>query len=56
MGIELLVMVLVIAVIAFVAIWLIDNIGLPNPINMIAKAIVVIILLVFLLQKTGILA
>jgi hypothetical protein len=53
MGVELLITVLVVALIVFVAFWIVDQIGFPNPINMIAKAIVGVIGLVYLLQKTG---
>ncbi len=53
MGIELLIAVLVLAVIVYVVFWLIDAIGLPHPINMVAKAIVAIFAIVYLLRQAG---
>ena len=53
MSVAILIAVLVILLVAFACFWLIDQIGLPNPINVIAKAIVAILALVFLLQKSG---
>jgi hypothetical protein len=50
-----LITVLVLALIAFVCFWLIDYTGIPYPINMIAKAIVAILVIVTLLQKSGLL-
>ena len=50
MGIEVLISVLVIFCIAAIAIYLIDWVGLPIPINKIAKVIVVLIALVSILK------
>ena len=52
---SLLLTVLVIALIVYLAFWMIDNIGLPHPFNMIAKVIVAIVGLLALFQKTGLL-
>ncbi len=52
-GLALLVTILVIFLVAYGAFWLIDMIGLPHPMNMIAKAIVAIVALVYLLQTAG---
>ena len=54
MGIALLITVLVILVVAYAVFWLIDNIGLPHPINMLAKAVVVFIAIYYILQKAGV--
>lgn len=51
--VSFLVTVLVVALVVFVCFWIIDAIGIPYPINMIGKAIVGIVAIVFLLQKTG---
>lgn len=45
--------VLVILVIAYVAIYLVDMIGLPSPMNWIARAIVALIALLYLLNHAG---
>jgi hypothetical protein len=50
---SILIAVLVIAIVVFVAFWIIDSIGIPQPINMITKAIVGIIALVAILIKSG---
>ena len=47
---ELLITVLVIFVIAFLAIYLINMVGLPDPLNWISKGIVAIIAIVALLN------
>ncbi len=52
--IDLLIWVLVIALIAFVAFWLVDHSGIPSPMNWIIKAIAALILLVALLSKLGV--
>jgi hypothetical protein len=53
MGIGILIFALVAALVAFLCIWLIDTVGLPHPINMIAKAIVVLLAVVLILDRTG---
>lgn len=50
----LLIFALVAALVAFLCIWLVDQVGLPNPINMIIMAIVVIIAIVLIAQKAGV--
>ena len=47
----LLVWLLVIALIAFVAFWLVDRSGIPSPMNWIIKAICALIVLVALLSR-----
>lgn len=54
--VSFLISVLVLAVIVFVAFWIVDATGVPYPINMIIKVIVGILALVFLLQKSGLIA
>jgi len=54
----LLLILLTVAVILLVAwggFWLVDRVGLPHPINMIAKAVIAIIALWALLERTGML-
>ena len=54
----LLVLLLAIAIIFLVAwggFWLVDKVGLPQPVNMIAKAIIAIIALVAVLERAGML-
>lgn len=52
--VSILVLLLVVAVIAFVAFWVIGQMGLPDPINLVARVIVgVILLLVLLGMFTG---
>jgi len=51
--IDLLVLILVLAVVVIVAVWLIDVMGLPHPINMVLKVIIALLALVYLLQKSG---
>ena len=51
---DLLIFALVAALVAFLCIWLVDQVGLPNPINMIIKAIVVIIAIVLIAQRAGV--
>ena len=53
MGIEILITVLIVAVIAWVAFWLIDSTGIPYPINMIGKAVVAVLALVYVLRSAG---
>lgn len=50
----LLIFVLIVALIVFVAFWIVDRIGFPDPINWIVKAIVGLIALVALLSKLGV--
>lgn len=54
--INLLLIVLVVALIAYLAFWLVERIGLPHPLDMIAKAIIAIVALVSILQQTGLLS
>jgi len=51
--IHLLILVLVILLVAFAAFWLVDKIGLPSPMNWIARAIVALIALLVLLTRAG---
>jgi hypothetical protein len=51
--IHLLIVILIIALVAYVAFWLVDKIGLPHPINWIAKAIVALVALLMLLSRAG---
>lgn len=51
--IEILLTLLVFALVVYLAVWIVDIIGLPNPMNKIAKAIIGIIALLVLLQKLG---
>ena len=55
MGIEILIFALVAALVAFLCIWLVDQVGLPHPVNMIVKAIIVILAIVMILNKSGML-
>lgn len=52
---EILIFALVAALIAFLCIYLIDQVGLPHPINMICKAIVVILAIVMIAHRAGVL-
>jgi len=52
-SIALLILALVVLVIAYVAIYLVDMIGLPSPMNWIARAIVALIALLYLLNHAG---
>jgi hypothetical protein len=52
-SIALLINVLVILLVAYAAFWLVDRIGLPSPMNWVAKAIVALIALVVLLNRAG---
>jgi len=47
---------IVLVAVCWVAFWLIDQIGIGPPINMLLKAVVAIIGLVVLLERTGVLA
>ena len=51
---DLLIFALVAALVAFVVIWLVDQVGLPSPINMIVKAIVVIIAIAAIANRAGV--
>lgn len=51
--IEMLIMILILCVIAYVAFWIVDTIGLPHPINMIVKAVIGILVLYAILQRSG---
>lgn len=51
--IHILIVVLVVLLVAFAAFWLVDKIGLPSPMNWIARAIVALIALLVLLTKAG---
>ena len=46
---------IVLVAVCWVAFWLIDQIGIGPPINMLLKAVVAIIGLVVLLERTGVL-
>lgn len=50
----LLIFVLIVALIVYVAFWIVDKIGFPSPINWIAKAIVGLVALITLLNKLGV--
>lgn len=54
--IELLILILIGALIVLVLFWVIDAIGLPHPINLVAKVLVALIFLLFLLQRSGLLS
>lgn len=49
----ILIALLICVLVVVFAFWLIDNIALPHPANMIAKAIVAIIALFYILQHLG---
>lgn len=51
--IDLLILIIILAVIVVVAVWLIDVMGLPHPINMVLKVLVGLLALLFLLQRSG---
>lgn len=51
---DLLIFALVACLIVFLCIWLVDQVGLPSPINMIIKAIVVLIAIVMIAQRAGV--
>jgi hypothetical protein len=51
--IHLLIVVLVILLVAFAAFWLVDRVGLPSPMNWIARAIVALVALLVLLSRAG---
>ncbi len=52
----MLITVAVILLIAYGCFWLVDSMGLPHPVNMIAKVVVGLLALYAILQKTGLLA
>ncbi len=54
MTFALLFTVLIVLLIAFAVFWLIDQIGLPSPINMIAKAVVALGAIGYILQQLGV--
>ena len=45
---------LVVALVAVILIWLVDQVGLPAPINMVVKAIIVLIAIVAIVQQLNI--
>ena len=45
---------LVVALVAVILIWLVDQVGLPSPINMVVKAIIVLIAIVAIVQQLNI--
>lgn len=49
----LLITLLIIALVVFVAFWIVNEIGLPHPINLIVKVIVGVIALIYLLNALG---
>jgi hypothetical protein len=52
-SVHVLIAVLVILSVAFAAFWLVDKIGLPAPMNWVARAIVALIALLVLLSRAG---
>jgi hypothetical protein len=54
--ITMLLTVLLIALIVFVAFWILDQVGLPHPFGMICKIAIAVIGIAALLSKTGLLA
>lgn len=54
--ITILLWLVVLVAVCWVAFWLIDQIGIGPPINLLLKAVVAIIGLVVLLERTGVLA
>lgn len=53
---SLLITLLVICVVIWLAFWVIGQMGLPEPVGLVARVIVGIIALVLLLERTGVLA
>lgn len=49
----LLLTIAIIALVVWLGFWMVDNIGLPHPVNMIAKAVIAVIGIYALLVKTG---
>lgn len=54
--IELLLAILIAALLVWLAFWVIDATGVPHPINVIAKVVVAIIVIAYLLQRQGLLS
>lgn len=52
-AVSILILILIIVAIAWAAFWIIDQMGLPGPMPMVAKVIVGLIALLFLLTRTG---
>lgn len=52
----ILIAIAVIALVVYLGFWIVDRIGLPHPVNMIAKAIIGIIGIMALLSQTGVLS
>lgn len=50
---SILITLLIVAIVAYLAFWIIGQVGLPHPVDLIAKGIVGLILLVALLSRTG---
>ena len=50
---DILVLALVVALVAFLCIWLVDQVGLPHHINMIVMAIIVLLAVVMILNRAG---
>lgn len=48
---NILITLLIVAVLVYLCFWVVDSVGLPNPMNWIAKAIIAIIALAALLPK-----
>ncbi len=51
--VSLLVLLLIVGIIVWFGFWIVDKTGVPNPINWIAKAIIGVIALIILLQRSG---
>lgn len=50
---SLLIFALVVVLVVALCVWVVDLVGLPSPVNMIAKAIVALIGLVLIIQRMG---
>jgi hypothetical protein len=51
---DLLIFALIAALIAFLCIYLVDQVGLPHPINMVCKAIIVVIAIALIGHQAGV--
>lgn len=53
---DILIAILVIALVVYLCFWIIDRVGLPHPVNMIAKGIIALIGVLSLLSQTGLMS
>lgn len=52
---SLIILLLVVLALAAVAVWAVDTLSVPAPLNGIAKVVIVVVALLFLVQRSGVL-